>query len=292
MSIRPSHLPKARRQLLRHLEDPEASIRQKTGQQNQAGLDRLASQLRAAELYWVAADMVALAVSSGSQLAAARWATADRPAPCGLLWWDSGVGTVDYQGSELPVDGVAWGPAPGGTCEVSWLIDRSRLADAAARKGGKLVMEGVPPLVPMWSANLPVTDEPVSMAELPPEAPTTAVGALASAWLLMQQPMLIDRTRERADGPTRRAHARDGLPDPAVTVVDLRRQYVPQDQDPDGSDGEGRRYRNRWVVSGHWRNQAFGPHLSERRQTWIPSYVKGPEGAPLLSTERVNVWRR
>ncbi|GHJ34290.1 hypothetical protein TPA0910_87230 [Streptomyces hygroscopicus subsp. sporocinereus] len=292
MTLRPSGFPKARRQLLRHLEDPGAPIREKTGMDNQAGLDRLASHLRAAEMYWVAADMAALAVSSGAQLAAARWATADRPAPCGLLWWDGGIGNVNFRGAPLPVDGVAWGPAPDETCAVIWLIDRRRLVDAAAKKGAELIVEGVPPLVPMWSANLPVTDEPMSMAELPPEAPATAAGALAAAWLLMQQPMLIDRTHHRADGPTRRAHSRDGLPDPEVTVVDLRRQYVPQDQDHDANEGEGRRYRHRWVVSGHWRNQACGPGLSERRQTWIPSYVKGPGGAPLLSTERVNVWRR
>ncbi|MET7713716.1 hypothetical protein [Streptomyces sp. NPDC005407] len=117
------------------------------------------------------------------------------------------------------------------------------------------------------------------------------VQALAAAWLLIQQPLLIDRTRERADKPTRRAHTRDGMPDPEVTIVDLRRQYVPQDQDPDG-EGDGRRYRHRWVVSGHWRDQAHGPDRSLRRKTWIPAHMKGPEGAPLLATEKVNVWRR
>jgi len=46
------------------------------------------------------------------------------------------------------------------------------------------------------------------------------------------------------------------------------------------------------VVSGHWRKQPYGPEQSLRRQTWIPAYIKGPDGAPLLATERVNVWRR
>lgn len=39
-------------------------------------------------------------------------------------------------------------------------------------------------------------------------------------------------------------------------------------------------------------NQPYGPGQSLRRQTWVPSHVKGPQGAPLLSTEKVNVWRR
>lgn len=115
------------------------------------------------------------------------------------------------------------------------------------------------------------------------------LAALASAWLLMQQPRLIDRARERADKPTVRSYAREGLPAPEVTVVDLRHQYTPQDRDPNA--GSGRHHRHRWVLSGRWRNQVHGLGRSLRRKTWVPSYVKGPAGAPLLVTEKVNVWR-
>ncbi|GAA3032051.1 hypothetical protein GCM10017559_69080 [Streptosporangium longisporum] len=48
----------------------------------------------------------------------------------------------------------------------------------------------------------------------------------------------------------------------------------------------------RWVVSGHWLNQVHGPNRSLRRRQWVPSHTKGPDGAPLLITARVNVWRR
>src|ERR1044071_10524734 len=96
-------------------------------------------------------------------------------------------------------------------------------------------------------------------------------------------------------GPRTRAppqpSPRAGLPVPEVTVVDLRRQYTPQDQDP-GDETGGRHYKHRWVVSGHWRNQAYGKERALRRQTWVPAHMKGPEGAPLLATEKVNVWRQ
>lgn len=39
-------------------------------------------------------------------------------------------------------------------------------------------------------------------------------------------------------------------------------------------------------------SQPHGPERALRRQQWIPAYIKGPDGAPLLATERVNVWRR
>jgi hypothetical protein len=289
--MRPSTLPKARRQLLRHLDSPGAPIRANTGDDVRPGLDRLASHLRVGDMYWVAQDMAALAVSAGGQLAAARWATADRPSPCGLLWWGDGIGSVPYAGSDFPVDAVSWGPSPDGQLLVWMLLHRRRVEEALAVTGAHLKEGGVPPLVPIAGFQLPVSVEPVPLAELGKDSPETMVRALAAAWLLMQQPLLIDRQRERGDAGTRRAYARDGLPQADVTVVDLRRQYTPQDRDPD-AETDGRSYRHRWVVSGHWRNQAYGPGQSLRRQTWVPSYVKGSEGAPLLSTEKVNVWRR
>jgi len=289
VSPRPRALPKLRDQMVRHLEDPTAPVRASTGAENQTGLDALARHLRAAELYWVAQDMAALAVSAGGQLAAARWATMDRPSPCGLLVWDGGVGHIDAQGVQIPVEACAWGPVQGG-CGVSLFMSRSRLEAEVADSGYRLDKTGVPPMVPIRAWVLPI-GEPLSMAALPDGAPAPAFGALAAAWLLMQQPQLVDRRQERADNATQRAYAREQLPDPEITVIDLRRQYVPDLSDPD-AEKESRRYRHRWVVSGHWRDQAYGPERSLRRQTWIPAYVKGPEGAPLLATERVNVWRR
>lgn len=43
-----------------------------------------------------------------------------------------------------------------------------------------------------------------------------------------------------------------------------------------------RAYKVRWVVRGHWRNQAHGPALLLRRMRWIEPYWKGPECAPKL----------
>ena len=289
MSMRPSHLPRMRRQTLRHLTDPTSPLRSFTPATVADGLDGLQNALRVGDQFWVQEDMTALAMHAGGSLAAARWATADRPAPCGLLFWEGGIGMLDSGGVPIPVEACAWGPHPEGM--LLWLLmSRDRLAAEIAAVA-TLPPDKVPPLIPIRGEVIPITAEPVSFAELELQLPEPIVAALAAAWLLMQQPMLIDRTRERADKPTTRAYAREGLPVPEVTVVDLRRQYAPQDADPDG-DGALRRYRHRWVVSGHWRNQAHGPDRALRRRTWVPAHMKGPDGAPLLPTERVNVWRR
>lgn len=292
MTIRPRQLPKVRDQLLRHLDDPGADIRARTGADMRPGLDALADHLRVGGLYWVASDMAALAMSSGQQLAAARWATADRPTACGLVWFDGGVGMSDAHGVSIPIEGCTWGPYRG-ECLVWLLLSRRRLVEEMARVGSRyrLHEDQTPPLIPVLAFTVPVTAEPVPMVEIDSGGHQPIVAALAASWLLMQQPQLVDRTVERPDKAVRRAYARAGREDPEVTVVDLRRQYVPQDQDPDGEGGASRRYRHRWVVSGHWRN-AWRPSVQEHRKVWVPAHTKGPTGAPLLKNERVNVWRR
>ena len=297
MPIRPGDLPRLRRQVLAQLDDPSAPVRAKTGASNQEALDRLASHLRAADLYWVAPEMAALSVHAGGELAASTWTLGDRPSGCGLLWWGDGVHQLNFGGGvHAPIDAVSWGPSENGT--VVWVfIHRSRVEEATRTLGGQLVSADVPPLVPMRGNVLPIEVEPLSVAELAArqagdgKVPASMLMTLAAAWALMQQPTLVERTLESAGKAEARSAARAGLPAPEYSRVDLRRQWVPRDQDAAG-DGDARRYRYRWVVSGHWRQQPYGPDRSLRRQQWIPAHVKGPDGAPLLATEKVNVWRR
>lgn len=290
MNIHPRQLPKLRDQVVRHLTDPDMPVRAKTGARNQAGLDLAARHLSTAGLYWVTSEMAALAMSAGASLAEARWTPADRPDACGLLVWDGGIGCIDAQGVEIPVDAVTWGPSSGG-CMIGLMLSRARLQAELGAAGQAVVAERVPPLIPVLSLTLPVTAEPIPLTDLPDHAPAPIVSALAAAWLLMQQPNLADRRIARADRSVRRAYGRAGRETPEVAVIDLRRHYVPQDTNPD-AEPASRRYRHRWVVSGHWRNQPHGPNREQRRRQWIPSYVKGPDGAPLLVPEKVNVWRR
>lgn len=295
--IRPGDLPRLRRQVLAQLDDPSAPIRAKTAERNEEALDLLASHLRVADLYWVAPEMAALSVHSGGELAAATWTVTDRPSGCGLLWWGGGVHHLDFgNGVHAPVDAVSWGPSANGT--LIWVfIDRARVEEATRDLGGQLVTAEVPPLVPMLGNAVPIAVEPLPVAELAGRQagdrriPASMLMTLAAAWALMQQPTLVDRTRESAGKAEVRSAARAGLPAPEYSRVDLRRQWVPQDQEP-VQNGDGRRYRHRWVVSGHWRQQPYGPDRSLRRQQWVPAHMKGPDGAPLLSTEKVNVWRR
>lgn len=299
-AIRPRELPKLRTQTARFLADPDVPAFRREPELRKP-LDIAAGHLRAAELFFVTQDMTALAVHSGAQLETARWSAADRPAGCGLILWDGGAGmiTPDDPPVSIPVEACTWGPGEGGLLVWAW-ISRRRMTGLFrdASLTDRLAVERLPPLVPIAGAVCPVTAEPVPIAgkSVPYGgtgdgiAAAPALRAVAAAWLLMQQPKIADRRPVRAEAADRRIAAKYGYADPEVTLIDLRRLKVPQDPD-DEADTPGRIYRHRWIVSGHWRN-AWRPSVGEHRQTWIEAYVKGPDGAPILATERVNVWRR
>ena len=292
--LRPRQMPKRRAQTIRAVErltgDDGLPRGMLPGDDNLVQL--MTTHLRAADLYWISEDMTALAMHAGQQLTEARWATADRPSAIGLAVFAGGLGMVEIEpGQKAPVDALAWGPGPDQTLIVWHLATRERLGAGLTVS----TIEKFPPLLGIREVRLPVTTAPIPLADLPtregmrPNPPIVA--ALAAAWYLMQQPQLVDRTQEEVPKKDARALQRAHLPDQGATLVSLRRQYRPQDRDPDAGT-DGRTYRHRWIVSGHWRQQPYGPGREQRRQQWIPSYVKGPDGAPLLSTERVNVWRR
>jgi hypothetical protein len=76
-----------------------------------------------------------------------------------------------------------------------------------------------------------------------------------------------------------------------VTVVTLRRRSSGHRND----DESLVEWRHRWMVRGHWAWRRCGPDLDgaidyeggHRRRVYISPYVKGPENAPLIGTEKV-----
>lgn len=75
-------------------------------------------------------------------------------------------------------------------------------------------------------------------------------------------PMTWILGREVKYGPEIRQAAKDA-------VQSLDKQRPPKDW----------KVRMRYIVRGHFRNQAYGPQHSERRRQWVNPFWKGPEGA-------------
>lgn len=273
------------------LSNPQSTLRSNTKIDSEYGttLDIVARHLAGGALYWVSGDMAALATAAARTLDTVRWATADRPTGAGLMVMDGGVGWLSKDGVGYPVDAISWGASPEGLLLMFW-VARRRMDDILAQRGGRVDPEQIPPLFPMVGQSFPTSVEHQSVADIETEFRTVAT-TLAAAWHLMYQPKLAERRLADVERGIKRAYARAQRPDPEVAVVDLRALYRPTDPDHEPQQEPGR-YSHRWVVTGHWRNQSYGPGNALRKRIWIPDYVKGPNGAPLLVPERVNVWRR
>ncbi len=77
-----------------------------------------------------------------------------------------------------------------------------------------------------------------------------------------------------------------------VRVITLRRYSNASDSGHKETEDYETAYSHRWVVNGHWRNQACGRGRKERKLIWIAPYVKGPEDKPLIIKHDVNVLSR
>lgn len=112
---------------------------------------------------------------------------------------------------------------------------------------------------------------------------------IVATWLLMGQSITAE-TRLR---PQPAVLGATSAPPPLTEVryVELRTIKRPPNQDPRGQSGAGRVYRHSWLVRGHWRRQWY-PSRGEHRPVWINPHLAGPDGAPLIGGERVNVLRR
>jgi hypothetical protein len=147
--------------------------------------------------------------------------------------------------------------------------------------------------VPLGRADWPYGAD--SDSDLPVEMSSTALESiiedrrvLAAMWQLSSQPSITDTEEVAPDRATQRRLARRGQPVAPVRVMNLAsRQRSPA---ATGAAG-GREYQRRWIVEGHWRQQACGPGWSQHRPVWIAPHVKGPEGKPLVATESVKVWK-
>lgn len=249
--------------------------------------------LRQAEMFWVARDMVDVALHAARTLP--EWTPAvAAPAPNGLLCWARPAGSVPYgpkqtSTTHVPWDAVWWWVRPGGMMQ---LVSASRFT-----KQQDLIAQ-FQVSTPVWAANTIVINPNESRTE---EANGTEdshpfVSVVGAAWLLIAQANVAE-TRTIGSQPQLRSQTRTDIPAPpprepsTVTIVELRARPAAHGRESDPAAPE-RTYTHRWPVEGHWRQQPYGPNNSQRKPKYITDYVKGPAGAPLINKERVHVLRK
>lgn len=263
---------------------------------------RWAQRAETADLYWVTGDMARLALDASQDVPDFH---ADQlPVPNGLLLLADPlpdilvpssthlIGGQQWQG-RVPVWGLWWHPVDGGGATSVQVL--TRRADLP-----RPMLYGTGQLQPVFGPRAP-WGAPVDFAAMSgtlvdtdgASMPDEALGVLAftaAVTVMMMTPTIAERRTLDARTGRSADQAPRALPSDLVTTIDLRPlRQVTADDEP----GEGvRTYRHRWVVRGHWTHQPHGPGGSLRKLTYRAPYVKGPEGAPLLATEKVMVWRR
>lgn len=78
---------------------------------------------------------------------------------------------------------------------------------------------------------------------------------------------------------------------PRVRIVELRRSQYVKREDNVTDSGTGRKLTCRFVVKGFWRNQWYSTR-QEHAQIYIESHLRGPENAPLKTSQSVYVVRK
>jgi hypothetical protein len=264
--------------------------------------------VRTAYAYRVSADMCTLMEHAASQLDETdRFDATLAPTGCGMIHFERSLPLRDARGKSMSVDWAVWGPASivGGNVPgiaVYWFNDAVRSPDEYTRAlasdwtpdierllrdlvgrwafiGSDVIPDGKelgPAYTPLTSIEqlgiLADGDQPVPH--------TNTHRYLHALFLLLNQTITVAED-EHVRRTALRAAWRMNLPG-RVTVIKLRRAEYQR------REGESLvHWSHRWVVRGHWRWQRCGVGSTERRRIWIHPHVKGPDGLPLVQSEKV-----
>lgn len=261
----------------------------------------LAASAAHAELFYVTADMTALARQIGQGLDVYALSTDDLPAQHGLLVW--GEPATSEQAGAAPI-GVAW-QTSGHRLVVSLLGDA-----AAYRQWCDRYSQDTMDAAPLVSFG-PLTYRgkgPTLRLDQPDRAWSSlslgdheeATRTLLATLILIRQPVEARRSLHEveevaASRASQKRIARAGG-DPARTVryVTLRQSLRPPEAGEPAGEYARRVYRHRWFVKAH-RARQYYPSTGEHQTIWRGPYLVVPAGcedAPIIGGERVNVLRR
>ncbi len=110
---------------------------------------------------------------------------------------------------------------------------------------------------------------------------------MLATWLLIQQPVHVEITEQRAPRPERRRAARAGRTLPAVRVVSIHRRT--RSSSATSTSPSGRTVGVRFPVGSFWRDQAYGKGWALRKRILIDEHWRGPEDAPVRLRPRVTL---
>lgn len=239
-------------------------------------------ELPEASLYWVSAELSQLIDHAARSLPPTTLTPELLPTPKGFVAFASPLEGLDVQPGHPPVQVrcLLWGDA-----HLTWLAGREHISVATYGFQESLWF----PLGRSDWAFGDDTEAPVDNVLKGDERRLASMAEdrrwLATLCLLIGQDRVATKTEVRPSRQIARRLARGGFADSTVRLVDVRRRHEP-------SEGKGEHtveWSHRWVVEGHWRQQAYGPNHSLRRPKFILPYIKGPTDKPIVVRPTVSV---
>ena len=230
----------------------------------------VADSLDRARLYWIDPQFSNIAGHAATQLPAVTLDQHLPPRPDGLLAWATPVSTQQ-------VAAASWTSTDD---EMTIVMYRAIGADLPERPLQRLRNQIG------WLTPIRVARARPGHTQLDATHP---LAALVSTWLLIAQ-QIATETPADIDKATRAHYRRQHRPPPDVRVVQLRPPRPTPGQaphPPSPATHAGRAYTIRFWVSGHWRNQPYGPGRTLRRPVYINPFLRGPHDAPIKASTTV-----
>lgn len=241
-------------------------------------------------IYWVSPDMCDLIEASMASLDTSDVALHQDIFPhmtgvCFLAKTRYGIAIDPYTGQHddpIPVDIVTWAPVvrigEGADLHPILMIDSWALMDHPRFTPTFPICHGGSE----WELGHPVDTGRLGQSAAMVASATDDRRFLLALHALMASPGITETETITPDRAAMRRMKRAGIARGEVKVIYVRgsrRNHQPT--------GEHNNYSCRWAVSGHWRNQPYGPGRKLRRPIWIAPYIKGPADAPLDTREVV-----
>jgi hypothetical protein len=280
--------------------------------QGESLVNAMTNHVQAAYAYRVTEEMSDLVLHAASVLEDED--TIDLSLPptgCGIVRFDKPLPLIDARGKTMLIHWATWGPATvvmedGGTLaglmtstwndlddpdEVAVQMfreaeERGQSEEGLRRELGRWTICGVSIMEPGATLGPPTVSlnehhtARIAAEGDTPQAYTNIDRYMHALWLLLNQTIVTTEEEPVASAFRRRA-LKKNLPG-RVTVIRLRRSSNTSHA------GESHvEWSHRWIVRGHWRWAPCGPGRTQRRRIWIHSHIRGPEGLPLIVTDKV-----
>lgn len=282
----------------------------------------VANHLQAAYTFHVDAKIIGLVEARAAALnEKATFGEFPPPTPCGIIVLDEPLVTKEARGRDEHADVITWGPAaftldPAegsvgspknalqryGTLVVLWNdlhrpddvskamaeeLGQGAVEDFMDRLGGHYIpTQMIPTTNDMWvgPSVLPVSARDIKRITADGDTPTEAESPLRrvlALWELMNETVTVFRDESKFPNKARRRAAKLRIT-PRVTVVTLRRTS------DSAETGTGRPLDHQVLVR-PYRKRVWVGSGADRHQEWrdIAQHVRGPEGTPLVITDKV-----